>query len=197
MFYPGCKPIARPVDLQVHHRHFYNDATCGAASNSTPNDYSRYSPPARTYIPHSYFGGVRFARQIMLLAADSRHARPRVLEASETPASALDPSAATSAASPLATEAVEKPLRPTPSPAQPAAASTPPPRLPPLSRPLPACPPRAPADCCTGGRTVPMRAAEATFGAARPSATATACDCRLRQIVHRSSDVLHDCVAAK
>ena len=43
---------------------FATYATCGAASNSSPNDYSRYSPPARTYIPHSYFGRVRFARQI-------------------------------------------------------------------------------------------------------------------------------------
>ena len=178
------------------HDNFTSYATCGAASNSTPNDYSRYSPPARAYT-RTVLRRCPVRPPNMLLAADSRHARPRVLEASETPASALDPSIAMSAASPLATEAVEKPLRPTPSPAQPAAASTPPPRLPPLSRPLPACPPRAPADCCPGGRTVPVRAAAATFGAARPSATATPCDCRLRQIVHRSSDVLHDCVAAK
>ena len=189
---PRAKPQAESEPRSVYrlaYDEFAACATCGAAPNSTPNGNRRYSPPAHAYIPHPLLRRFRLATPYSPLAADSRHARPRVLEASETPASALDPSIAMSAASPLATEAVEKLLRPTPSPAQPAAASTPPPRLPPLSRPLPACPPRAPADCCTGGRTVPVRAAAAVFAAPRPSATASACDCRQRSILRRSSNV--------
>ena len=66
-----------------------------------------------------------------------------------------------------------------------------------LPRPLPAHPPRTPANCCTGDRTVPVREQQQRPEQRVPSAAAAASYCRLRQIVHRGSDVLHDCVAAK
>lgn len=197
---PRAKPQAESEPRSVYrlaYDEFAACATCGAAPNSTPNGNRRYSPPAHAYIPHPLLRRFRLATPYSPLAADSRHARSRFPEGTETPAFSPDPSFSTSTSLQFITESIEQPSHPSPTPPRPAGASAPPPRVPPLPRPKPAIQPRAAAICCTGGRTVPVRAAAAAFAAARPSAAAAARDCRLSAMLHRTSHNWHERFAAK